>query len=388
MPKLTKRVIDSLKPKDTLYEVWDDEIKGYVVRVLPSGRKSFAVYYRAKGSQRKHTFGEMGKMTPDDARKKARALFVHIDDGGDPSLERKTYRQAATVAELGERFLKEHVAERCKESTAKEYKRAVEKFINPAMGKMKVADVGRSDIAELHQVHKHIPYQANRTLGVLSKMFNLAEIWGVRPEGANPCRHVAKYREERHERYLTELEQARLYKVMDEMEVESPDMAPAINAIRLLCLTGCRLKEIQTLQWAFIKDRYIDLPDSKTGRRKVVLTDAARHVLSRIEQDPLNPYVITGKLEGSHLTDLQRPWRRIRSRANLNDVRIHDLRHTYASRAVSAGVPIQMVGKLLGHTQLQTTMRYAHLDDASVLSAGEDVANLIAQPLRPKLQAV
>jgi len=216
-----------------------------------------------------------------------------------------------------------------------------------------------------------IDNQANRTLGVLSKMFTLCEVWGLRPDGSNPCRHVPKYREEKRERFLSGPELRRLGDTLARIEAEGLEPAPVIAAFRLLLLTGCRLGEIQTLQWSFVTARYMDLPDSKTGARRVPLPPAARAILDALPRQEGNPYVITGTVPGQPISDLQKPWRRIRAEADLPDVRIHDLRHTYASNAVADGMPIQMVGKLLGHTQLQTTMRYAHLADDPVLKAAE-----------------
>ena len=209
---------------------------------------------------------------------------------------------------------------------------------------------------------------------VLSKMFNMAEIWGMRPDGSNPCRHVPKYREMKRERYLSQHELKRLGAVLAEAERDGSESVHVVAAFRLLILTGCRLRELQTLQWGFITDAGMELPDTKTGARRIPLPAAARAVLSTLPRTPGNPFVIEGKLDGSHITDLQHPWQRIRARAGLDDVRIHDLRHTYASNAVSSGMPIQMVGRLLGHTQIQTTMRYAHLADDPVIRAAEENA--------------
>ena len=205
-------------------------------------------------------------------------------------------------------------------------------------------------------------------------MFNLAEVWGLRPDGSNPCRHVPKYREQKRERYLTSAELQRLGRTLSAVEVEGSETPYIVAAFRLLILTGCRLSEIQTLKWEYITPRGIELPDSKTGARRIPLPDVARDVLAALPRVSGNPYVIVGKVEGRYATDFQHPWRRIRNRAGLPDVRIHDLRHTYASNAVSSGMPIQMVGRLLGHTQLQTTMRYAHLADDPVNRAAEENA--------------
>jgi integrase len=209
-------------------------------------------------------------------------------------------------------------------------------------------------------------------------MFNLAEVWGLRPDGSNPCRHVPKYREHKRERYLSQVELQRLGQVLSEAEQDGSETQHIIAAFRLLILTGCRLGEIQTLQWGFITDQGMELPDTKTGARRIPLPSAARAVLSALPRVDDNPYVIIGKVLGKHATDFQHPWRRIRERGGLSGVRIHDLRHTYASNAVSSGMPIQMVGRLLGHTQIQTTMRYAHLADDPVKQAAEENAERLS----------
>ncbi len=203
-------------------------------------------------------------------------------------------------------------------------------FVDPAIGELRVPEVQRKDIAALHHGLRDKPYQANRTLGVLSKMFSLAEVWGWRPDGTNPCRHVKRCREHKRERFLSEEETERLDEVLREAEEEMPS---AVAAFRLLLLTGCRMSEIRDLRWEYVKEDYIELPDAKTGGRVVPLGPEAGAILSSLPREEDNPWVISGRLTGSHLTDLQRPWRRIRKRAGLEDVRIHDLRHSFASRA-------------------------------------------------------
>lgn len=151
------------------------------------------------------------------------------------------------------------------------YRRAIDLFINPAIGNFKIVDVERKDVAELHHKFRDKPYQANRTLGVLSKMFNLSEIWGLRPDGSNPCRHVPKYREVKRERYLSQVELQRLGQVLAEVEQDGSETPYIVAAFRLLILTGCRLGEIQTLQWGFITDNGMELPDTKTGARRIPL---------------------------------------------------------------------------------------------------------------------
>ena len=392
MAKLTKRAVDALEPAAKDYFVWDSQIAGFGLRVMPSGAKTYQAQYRKGGRTRRVSVGRHGKITVEEARKLAKEIMGQVAKGENPAEDVSQHRKAPTIAALCERFFEAHAKERCKPSTQKEYRRAIDLFIVPAIGSFKVVDVERRDIAELHHKFRDKPYQANRTLGVLSKMFNLAEIWGLRPDGSNPCRHVPKYREVKRERYLNQNELQRLGHVLSEVERDGTETPFVVAAFRLLLLTGCRLGEIQTLKWDYITDTGMELPDTKTGARRIPLPQPARDVLTHLPRSPGNPYVIEGKIAGKYATDLQHPWRRIRARAGLAGVRIHDLRHTYASNAVSSGMPIQMVGRLLGHSQIQTTMRYAHLADDPVRQAAEENAarlgSIVGDLRRPRLRAV
>jgi integrase len=379
MPKLTKRTVDGLKPRQKDYIDFDDEMPGFGVRVMPSGVKSYLIQYRRDRHTRRFTFAKYGVTTSDEARTHARQLLAAVSRGEDPSLVRRERRVAPTMSALCERFLNDHVRHRCKRTTQREYRRSVQLFIIPKIGGLKVVDIERRHIAELHHQLQPIPYQANRTLGVLSKIFNLAEVWGLRPDGSNPCRHVEKYKEEKRERFLSGDEMARLGQALRDAARDGSVSRPAIAAFWLLFLTGCRLAEIQTLQWQHVQGRVLVLPDSKTGAKSVQIGQAAVDILSGICRQPDNPYVISGKLPGSHLTDLQRPWRRVRATAGLPNLRIHDLRHSFASSAVGIGESLPMIGKLLGHTQVQTTARYAHLASKPVQTAAERICSVIAE---------
>lgn len=381
MPKLTKRTVENLKIEPSDYFAWDDQIAGFGVRVMPSGVRTYQAQYRKGGRTRRVSLGRHGKITADQARKLALELMGQVAGGDNPAEQISQHRRAPTVAALSERFYSQHALERCKPSTQREYRRMINQFIVPAIGNFKIVDVERKDIADLHHKFRGIPYQANRTLGVLSKMFNLAEIWGLRPDGSNPCRHVPKYREKKRERYLSDAELQRLGQTLTDIDADHSEAPHVVAAFRLLILTGCRLGEIQTLRWEYITDRGMELPDTKTGARRIPLPQSARAILSALPRTDGNPYVIEGKNPNAHISDLQHPWRRVRNRAELPNVRIHDLRHTYASKAVSGGMPIQMVGKLLGHTQIQTTMRYAHLADDPVNQAAEENADKLASAL-------
>ena len=381
--KITKRAIDLLETDGTDRFYWDRELPGFGVRVRASGRKFFVAQYRAKGRSRRMTLGPVTAFAPEDARRRAMALLSEAKAGGDPAAQRDADRKAATVKALGERFLDEYVPAHCKPSTAYEYRRSVELFIDPRIGRRKVAEIQRSDIAELHHGLRKTPYQANRTLGVLSKMFNLAEMWGLRPDGSNPCLHVKRFKEEKRERFLSAEEFQRLGAVLDEILADGSETRTAVAAIRLLMLTGCRLSEIQTLRWEHVdlEAGELLLPDTKTGGRAVPLAPSAVRLLESLPRDEDSPWVIAGKKADSHLTDLQHPWRRIRARAELDGVRIHDLRHSFASRALALGEGLPMIGKLLGHTQVQTTARYAHLARDTVKASAARIGDSIDSDL-------
>ena len=378
MAKITKRTVDALVGQERERVVWDDDLKGFGVRVHPSGRRVYIVKTRFRGRVIKMTIGPHGAVTPSYARVRAAEIITDARAGKNP-VGRNA--DAPTMIALGKRFLKEYVATHCKPSTAEEYRRSVKLFIDPRIGRYRVPDIQRSDIAALHHDMRDTPYQANRTLGVLSKMFNLAELWDLRPDGSNPCRHVKRFREEKRERFLSDIEYQRLGAALKEIEVDGTETASAIAAVRLLMLTGCRLSEIQKLRWQHVDlgAGELRLPDTKTGAKVVYLGDPAIAVLERIDRRDGNPWVIAGRKPESHLTDLQHPWRRIRARADLDDVRIHDLRHSFASGGLLVGEGLPMIGKLLGHTQVQTTARYAHLASDPVKSAANRIASRIAK---------
>jgi len=377
--KITKRMVDQLKADgaDTFH--WDADLPGFGVRVRGSGRKYYVVQYRADGRVRRITLGRHGAVPTETARRRAMAAISEAKGGGDPAAARDERRKAVTMKQLGKRFLEEYVPNHCKPSTAYEYGRSVKFFIDPRIGRRKVRDIKRSDIAELHHELRETPYQANRTLGVLSKMFSQAEVWGLRRDGSNPCLHVKRYKEEKRERFLNAEEFSRLGQVLDEILRDGSETRSAVVAFRLLMLTGCRLSEIQKLRWEHVdlEAGELHLPDTKTGGRAVPLAPSAVRLLETLPRDEDNLWVIAGKKPDSHLTDLQHPWRRIRARANLEDVRIHDLRHSFASRALALGEGLAMIGKLLGHTQVQTTARYAHLARDTVKASAARIGDSI-----------
>lgn len=392
--KLSKRVVDALtyERKSGAQYAWDDELAGFGVRVYPTGRKAYVVSYRHEGRQRFFTIGRVGPMTFHEARVRALETLAAVGRGHDPGGERMAYREAPTMADLADRFIREHAKPRRKPSTAAAYDQLLQAYVLPRFGRRKVADITRADIAGLHaELHK-VPYQANRSLAVLSKAFNLCEVWGWRPDGSNPCRHIQRYREDKRERFLSGEEMTRLAEAISEAERLQTECPAAIAAIRLLAVTGCRSSEIKKLRWSEVdfERRCLRLGDSKTGRRTVYLNTTALEVLAGIKKVPGNPYVIVGARSGKHLIGLSRPWFRIRERAGLPDVRLHDLRHSFASVAAASGLSLPMIGKLLGHTQPVTTQRYAHLAADPMLKASEMVGATIDAAMRglPKAEVV
>jgi integrase len=380
VPRLTKRIVEAAAPAACEFVIWDGDIPGFGLRILPSGTKTYLVQYRVGIRSRKLSLGPYRVITPEQARTQAISVLAAVRNGEDPAAERRSRRDALTVKSLAQRFDREHIRIRVKTSTAKEYRRNLDRYILPALGHLPLNQVTRADVAKLHYDLRHIPYQANRCLEVISKMFNLAELWGLRPDGSNPRRHIKKYPEQKRERFLSVAELRRVGEVLREMEVEAVELRSAIAAVRLLILTGCRLSEVMTLRWEHVDlaARVLRLLDSKTGAKIVHLGQSAVEVLNGIDRPEGNPWVIVGIKPCAHLTDLQPFWQRVRSRAGLNEVRIHDLRHTFASVAVSAGQGLPMIGKLLGHTQVQTTARYAHLAADPVRAAAEQVAFSLA----------
>lgn len=308
-----------------------------------------------------------------------------VEAGGDPAADKIARREAPTVAHLAERFLVEHAEAKRKASTAAEYRRLIDRIILPALGGRKAADVTRPEVAKLHHSLRAGPYQANRTLAVLSKMFNIAERWGLRPDSTNPCRHVEKYQERKRERILSTDELARLGDAL-----AAYDGSPyCVAAMRLLVFTGARLGEVLGLRWEWVDFERGEarLPDSKTGAKTLHLPPPALEVLAALPRLADNPYVITGARAGAALVNLEKPWRAIRAAAGLDGVRLHDLRHAFASVAAASGLGLPIIGKMLGHTQAATTHRYAHLASDPVKAAAAMVAGKIAAAMRKQPEA-
>ncbi len=386
MAKITKKRVESIKPGDRDVFEWDDELRGFGVRIKPSGVRSYIIQYRNRfGRSRRLTVGKHGRLTAEEARKEARLLLSEVERGGDPAADRAIVRNAPTVAEFAARYMTEYAPGKKKPSSIETDRINLRCHILPAFGNLTVAAITRADVVRLHQGMKDTPGAANRTLALISHMLNVAEKWGLRPDGANPCRHVEKYKPGKRERYLSSAELARIGRVLAEAERTGTERPNAVAAIRLLILTGCRRSEILTLRWEHVdfENRRLRLPESKTGAKIIHLNAPTLEVLNGLNPKP-SGWVIPGAKEGTHLVNLTKPWHRMRERAKLEGVRLHDLRHSFASVGVSGGLSLPVIGALLGHSQADTTARYAHLAADPLQQATNMIGERIAAAMKGK----
>jgi len=324
-------------------------------------------------------------LTADQARDLAQQALAAIARGQDPQGAKVRQRQAPTLTNIWERFEREHLPTK-KPQTKYDYEAQWRAIIGPKFGRTRVEQITRSEVDKLHKSLRQTPYRANRVLALLSRLLTLSEVWELRPAGSNPCRHVDKFKETPRTRFLGSSELTRLGEAMRTM-VASAELSPgAANAIRLLLLTGARLNEVLTAKWEWLDAErcILALPDSKTGAKPVYLSDAALAVLDdQSSYSASSSFVFPGAGAEGRMINLRKPWTRICARAELQQVRLHDLRHTAASIAVAQGASLPIIGKLLGHSQAQTTQRYAHVDTDPALKA----ANAIGQAMGSIWQA-
>jgi len=400
--RLSKKTVESVEAdpvRDRLF--WDDDLPGFGLRATRTGSKSYVVQYRAPGSRqsRRLTIAKVGKVTPEQARQVAKSMLAEVVQGGDPAKARRTSREAPTMKELLDRFDREHIALRLKPKTAAPYRRLIESHIRPKFGSVPVEDVTRTDVAQWHHRMRSTPVEANRALMLLHKVFNMAELWGLR-EGPNPARGVPKFKETARERYLSADEMYRLGRAITDLEadVKHPLSPYLALAFRLLLLTGMRRDEVLTLKWEYVDldDGLIRLPDSKTGRKTIVLSTAAVDLLKRAPREAESPWVVTGRRRGSdgswhHVVSPSKAWERVRHLAStkeddlptvdVRDVTLHDCRHAFAATGAAAGLSLPAIGALLGHVDQASTQRYAHLSVDARRLAAERIGGEIAGAL-------
>ena len=407
--KLSNRLIESLSPEAKRYVVWDEARKGFGLRVEVSGLKTFLVRYRAAGGgrnapSREMVIGRFGTWNADDARKEAGKIFNQVDAGLDPAADRARKRTELTVAGLCELYLREGTANK-KASTLAIDKGRIERHILPLLGKRLVSEIDSRDIKRFMQdvangktatdiktkfrgraIVQGGKGTAARTVGLLGGIFSFAIEEKMRTD--NPVRGVKRYADNKGERFLSASELASLGEAIRQVEAKGANKF-AIAIIRLLTFTGARKSEITNLKWQEVdfERSCLFLADSKSGAKVVPLGAPALAVLS--EQKPLEgtAYVFPAESGGLAFQGTEKVWRKIRQAAGLDGLRIHDLRHSFASAGLMAGDNLAIIGKLLGHADVKTTARYAHLADDPVKQAANRISSSIAAAMEGKPSA-
>ena len=403
MSKLTKKSVDDANALPKPYLIWDSELRGFGLLVLPSGVKTYVLQYRNEARRsRRLTIGRHGTLTVGEAREMAREAAVAVAKGNDPVASKQSYREAPTVSELLERYLRDHVIPHNAVSTQSDIKVIIERKLKPSVGSIKVNDLTRSDVARLHNAMKDTPRRANYVLAIFSKALSLAELWGLRSQNSNPCIGIKRYPENHRTRFLREDEVKRLLAAMIEAETiglpwnvegnlskhlaKEPNQRTqlswqVIGALRLLLLTGARLSEITLLKWSDVDFvlRTIALPKIKGQKREPFpATAAALDILKSLPRARGSALVFPRNTDTNRSISkevMESAWQRLRWRAELEDVHIHDLRHTVGTYAAQAGVSGFIVRDLLRHANISTTGRYANFDVSPV----RDVADIVAE---------
>lgn len=369
---ITEKTVKKLGPPPrgnrTMY---DNQIRGFGVRITAAGAVAFVLNYRIHGRERRYTIGRWPEVSALMAREEALRLREAIRQGNDPLAERERLRGVPTMADLAEEYLRRHAETYKRPLSVREDRRLLNAIILPRLGRFQLAAITRLDVENLHRHLASTPTQANRTLALLSKLFNLAIKWEWVHE--NPTRGVSRYQEQPRNRWFQKEELAMLRKALD----EHPDQKQ-VDAIRLLLLTGARKGEVLSATWGqFDVERGVwTKPSHHTKQNRtehVPLSATALELLCRMRKSATCDYLFPGKKDG-HLGDVKKLWGEITKAGRLEGARVHDLRHTYASHLVSGGTPLALVGGLLGHTQPQTTQRYAHLADAALRAATNQFA--------------
>lgn len=364
--KISSRTVNAFKGaagKDMC--LWDTEVKGFGLRVQPSGRRSYIYKFRTPdGRRRNRKIGDPEKITAEAARRVVQGMVLDTALGK-IVIDDTPKQKSITMGKLCDLYLRDYARLHKKPKSVEDDNRYIEKEIKPRLGSKTLTEIRSKDIVKIHSAMSDKPIKANRLLALLSKIFNLAEEWEYRDANTNPTQHIRKYKETPRERFLTQDEMATLELTLSEAEAEHLVSSSVIHALRVLLMTGARLQEVLTMKWEYFdfENGKIHLPDSKSGKKTIWLSDRAQEYIDAIPHKRGNPYVFPGQRTGSRLVNLQKPWRKLRAIAGIEDVRIHDLRHTYASLAVSQNLSLPIVGKLLGHKSTKSTERYAHLYD-------------------------
>lgn len=373
--KLTKKYIETLIWNGKAQHiVWDDEVKGFGVRLYPTGKKSFVLSYRDNNRKSIMVLGDAGLLKVDQARDKAKQFLVGLINGVNPLSQQRKVKQGTLIKDLCIAYIERHASNK---KSGKDDISRIDRFIMPAWGNQQIINIKRSDVVAIHtNLGNQGKYQANRVYSLLSKMFNLARVWGFVPEEhINPCFGIEKFKEEKRDRFVSQDEFPKLADAINQEHNQA-----VVSAIWLYLLTGVRKDELLTLKWVdvdFIR-KEIKLTDTKNGKNHYVpLSNAAIDILNQIPHIEGNPFVIIGKNNGQHLVNIDKPWQRIRKMAGLEDVRLHDLRRTVGSWLAQSGNSLHLIGNVLNHSNQSTTAIYARFGQDSVRDALEQHGQLL-----------
>jgi integrase len=400
--RITKQVVNALSATGVDQFIWDSEVIGFGVRMSAKGLVTYVYQYFIDGRTRRYKIGIHGSpWTPELARKEAVRLAGQTVEGADPQRAKVEERKALIVNELCDLYLTEGLLTR-KEGSISSARGDIENHIKPLLGRHKVATLERADLegmmrdiatGKTAKTAKLGPRRLARVRGGRGAassalaVLSAAVARKIRPD--NPALGIRKFPSKKIERFLSPAELARLGEALSAASALGVESAYAIAALRLLILTGCRKNEILTLKRSHVDayHRCLRLPDSKTGSKVVHLGAPAMKIIASIKEVAGNPYLLPGRKDGTHVTDLQAAWERIRKTAGLEDVRIHDLRHSFASMGAASGDSLMVIGALLGHRSAKTTERYAHLADHPVKAAADRISHEIARHLEEAVAA-
>lgn len=405
--------------KPTIY--YDTILTGFGLRVSPNGRSRWIVEFRLGARGRKvaktrMVLGDGQTLTVEQAREKARDTLSQVQLGANPAQARSEARQSLTVKDVLDKYMQQHIAVKRKPRTLELFTLLIDKHILPELGRKQAATLTRQEVARWHrEAGERGAVTANRALLVLSAAITYGQKFGYMPEGGkNPAKGIERFRESARERYLSAEELARLGETLRLAETDglpwNPDPAKkskhvpktnqrttvdpfAVAAIRLLLFTGARRGEILNLEWAHVdlERGLLNLPDSKTGRKVIPLGGPAIELLKTLPRIGDGKRVIPGRMNGdgefTSRVDLKKPWDRIRDHAKLDGLRLHDLRHSFAAVGAGSGLGLPTIGKLLGHKEVATTARYAHLADDPMRRAADSIAGTIAEALKQQPKA-
>ena len=369
--RLTQRLIDALKPRKKTFDLRDTELKGFGVRVRSSGIKRYFVQSQHEGTRTWRIIGNAAGMTLEEARCHARSVLASLHNGEEIIAVTNEETRFGVVAEK----LFEACERHWKAGTRKVNRYYLKNQVLPWFQNMQIAEITKRNVRQWHASLHATPVAADRSAPVLSVLLKQAEVYGYRPEGSNPCVGIRRYRRSGRERFLSPEEMQRLGAVLSRYENTRP---LEIAAIRLLLLTGCRSNEILSLKWSDYREGHLYLRDSKTGPRTVWLSSPARGILDGLPRR--GAWIFPARRRRGFLdrTVIQDYWQKVRDEAGLGDVRLHDLRHSYASVALLNGATVPTIARLLGHNDTATTLKYTHLNHAAIREAVKAVAPILA----------